>query len=281
MYAGTKSWSDLRSAAGLPSLPSGPAEEAFRRACGRLLHVDDRERLEAYGRLLSRPSPPDPDTLSQRERRLVRMLVASVADSAIERATTLTEATALLWAHPQVCAELAELMGVLADRVDHVQRRLDGRPDVPLQVHARYSRIEILAAFGIGDAARVEKWQTGVFWARDARADLLAFTLDKTSGKFSPSTRYRDYAISRDLIHWESQSVTRADSDTGRRYQDHARRGTEIMLFARLRTDDRAFWFLGPATYVSHESETPMAITWRLQHPLSGDLFTGFAAAVA
>ena len=62
-------------------------------------------------------------------------------------------------------------------------------------------------------------WQTGVYWAPNARADLFAFTLDKTTGQFSPTTRYRDYAISPELIHWESQSVTRADSDTGRRYQ--------------------------------------------------------------
>ena len=53
------------------------------------------------------------------------------------------------------------------------------------------------------------------------------------------------------------------------------------MLFARLRSDDRAFWFLGPARYVKHESELPMAITWRLDHPLSGDMFQAFAAAVA
>lgn len=53
------------------------------------------------------------------------------------------------------------------------------------------------------------------------------------------------------------------------------------MLFARLRSDDRAFWFLGPATYVSHEGELPMAITWRLHHPVPGDLFGSFAAAVA
>ena len=81
-----------------------------------------------------------------------------------------------------------------------------------------------------------------------AKADLFAFTLDKTTGHFSPTTRYRDYAISRDLIHWQSQSVTRADSDTGRRYQQHKELGTSVMLFARLRTDDRAFSFLGPAT---------------------------------
>jgi hypothetical protein len=45
--------------------------------------------------------------------------------------------------------------------------------------------------------------------------------------------------------------------------------------------NDRAFWCLGPAEYVDHEGERPMAITWRLRYPLPGDLFTQFAAAVA
>ena len=36
-----------------------------------------------------------------------------------------------------------------------------------------------------------------------------------------------------------------------------------------------------PATYVSHQGERPIAITWRLHHRLSGDLFAEFAAAVA
>ena len=44
------------------------------------------------------------------------------------------------------------------------------------------------------------------------------------------------------------------------------------MLFARLRSDDRAFWFLGPATYVKHESEHADGDHWRLEHPLPGDL---------
>lgn len=34
-------------------------------------------------------------------------------------------------------------------------------------------------------------------------------------------------------------------------------------------------------TYVSHQGERPIAITWRLHHRLSGDLFAEFAAAVA
>jgi len=49
----------------------------------------------------------------------------------------------------------------------------------------------------------------------------------------------------------------------------------------RLHSDERAFWLLGPADYVRHQEERPMAITWKLAHPIPGDLFARFAAAVA
>src|SRR3546814_7962206 len=88
--------------------------------------------------------------------------------------------------------------------------------------------------------------------------DLLAFTLDKTSGHFSPTTRYRDYAISPTLLHWESQSGTREESPTGQRYKSHEANGSVVLPLARLTVDDRAFWLLGPAAYVGHEGERPM-----------------------
>jgi superfamily II DNA or RNA helicase/HKD family nuclease len=281
VYGGSRGWSDLREAAAVPVLPAGEHEPVMRRGVGRLLHVDDEERIAAYQRFLSMPSAPDVGRLTERNRRLLRMLVAVVADQVLRRTTPLQEAVDLMWSHPQVRADVVELLSVLDGQVNHLHRPLAGHPDVPLQVHGRYTRIEVLAAFGVGDAAKVAAWQSGVYEVRSAGTDLLAFTLDKTSGAFSPTTRYRDYAISRDLIHWESQSVTRADSETGRRYQHHAQQGRSILLFTRLRSDERAFWFLGPATYVRHAGEKPMAITWRLDHPLSGDLFTAFAAAVA
>jgi len=282
VYKGNRGWSDLCEAAGVQLNVFGPDEVPLRRAIGRLDHVDDEERLAFYRRWVASDSAPSLDALSERECRLARMLVASVATQALAKDATLAEGVDLLWQHPQMRAELGELFDVLADRVDHVHSPLASHPDVPLQIHARYTRLEILAAFGVGETtARVAPWQSGVWWAPEAGADLFAFTLDKTSGSFSPTTRYRDYAISRELIHWESQSATRADSATGRRYQQHAAMGTSVMLFARLRNDDRSFWFLGPATYVSHESEQPMAITWKLDVPLPGDLFARFAAAVA
>jgi superfamily II DNA or RNA helicase len=279
LYAGNRGWSALREAAGLPVHPAGPHEAALRRGIARMLHVDDRQRLEAYRSLSAAGSAPRVAAMSALEQRLARMLVANLADQALPNDMSLQSAADLVWTHPQVRAELDELLDVLGDAPNHVQHQ--PLADVPLQVHAQYTRIEILAAVGEGAAARTPQWREGVYDAKAAGADLLLFTLDKTSGDFSPTTRYRDYAITRELIHWESQSMTRAESQTGRRYRNHVEMGRSILLFARTRADERAFWFLGPATYVQHQGERPMAVTWRLTTPLSGDLFSAFAAAVA
>ncbi len=281
VYAGNRSWSDLCEGAGIEILPKGPNEKSLRRAIGRLLHVDDDIRLTFHENLLKSASKPLISKMPEREQRLARMLVAGLVDKTIDKSATLQEGLDLVWKHPQVRAELIEVLQLLRERVDHLNQELADRPDIPLRIPGRYTRREILAAFGVGEGAKIPPWQTGCRWAPESKADLFAFTLNKTEGAFSPTTRYRDYAISRDLIHWESQSVTRAESETGLRYRQHVERGTTIMLFARLRQTDRAFWFLGPATYVRHEGEKPMAITFRLRHPLPGDLFASFAAAVA
>ncbi|MBW3630216.1 MAG: DUF3427 domain-containing protein [Gemmatimonadetes bacterium] len=280
VYAGTYAWADLRERAGLLTAEAGPHERILRRACGRLLHVDDPERLGVWRRWLACETPPEVGA-SELEDRLLRMLVGQLLDQVPGQGMSLGDGATVLWAHPQIRRELDELFEVLEDRVSHLTPHLELLPDVPLHVHARYTRIEMLAACGKGEGAKVMPWQSGVLFVEELPADLLAFTLDKTGGAFSPTTRYRDYAVSRELIHWESQSVTRADSDTGRRYQDHNTRGSHVFLFARLDTNERAFHFLGPATYVRHESEQPMAITWRLHHRLPGDLYQSFAAAVA
>jgi superfamily II DNA or RNA helicase/HKD family nuclease len=280
IYQGTYSWSDLKQSAGLSVTPAGPQEEKLRRACGRLLHVDDLIRLEGWRNLLSHESAPVFEDSNDREARLARMLVSQLTSQVLGKDETLAEGLNLLWQHPQVCAELKELFDVLAERVNHLQLSPTKHELVPLVTHARYTRLEILAACDPEDRATVPLWQTGVRWLQKAKIDLFAFTLDKTKGQFSPTTRYRDYAISRELVHWESQSSTRAESETGLRYRNHSAMGSAVWLFARESVDERAFWFLGPAQYVTHEGEQPMAITWKLEQPLPGDLFQTFAAAV-
>ena len=49
---------------------------------------------------------------------------------------------------------------------------------------------------------------------------------------------YRDYAISHDPFHWESQSTTSAASPTGQRYIHHADLGSRICLFVREAGED-------------------------------------------
>jgi superfamily II DNA or RNA helicase len=279
VYANNRSWSQLRRAAGVPTEREGPDEDAMLRALGRMLHVDDDERIAMYARFVTGNAPVSIDALSERDRRLLRMLLASIVTST--SVSALQDAMELLWDHPQVRSELTDLLAELDEQVDHVQPMLRDTSTVPLHVHARYTRIEIQAAFNDGAGVRPPRWDSGVKWLPNERTDIFAFTLDKTSGDFSPTTRYQDYAISPELIHWESQSTTSLASPTGLRYLTHRDEGTSVVLFARLRSDDRAFWCLGPATYVRHDGERPIAITWRLEHRLPADLFTAFAAAVA
>jgi superfamily II DNA or RNA helicase/HKD family nuclease len=279
VYDGRHSWTEMRRDAGQVAEPLGSLETRLLRAVGRLTHVDDEERIDVYRALAADPVPPDVGRMSPTELRLLRMLLAPI--TTLSPLATLEAARDEVWQHAHVLTELTELLTVLPSRLTHLSEPIDDGGPSPLRVHARYTRLEILAALGFGEGAKPITWQTGVLWHEQERTDLFAFTLDKSSGGFSPTTRYRDYAISRDLIHWESQSVTSALGETGQRYINHRQRGTRILLFARLNASDRAFWCLGPATYVSHEGERPISFTWKLDYPLPADLYTSFAAAVA
>jgi hypothetical protein len=101
--------------------------------------------------------------------------------------------------------------------------------------------------------------------------------VEKAEGHYSPTTMYRDYAISPDLFHWESQSTTSVQSPTGQRYLNHQSQGTHVILFVRHRKHEAgrtaAYTCLGAADYVSHQGSRPIAITWRLHKPMPDDFF--------
>ena len=117
----------------------------------------------------------------------------------------------------------------------------------------------------------------GVDFDSVTNTDLFFDTLEKAEGHYSPSTMYRDYAISPDLFHWESQSTTSVDSPTGQRYLNHRARGSQVVLFVRHRKHEggrtAAYTCLGAADYVSHQGSRPIAITWRLRKPMPDDFF--------
>ncbi|WP_205626917.1 hypothetical protein, partial [Pseudoponticoccus marisrubri] len=60
-----------------------------------------------------------------------------------------SQGVSLLWQHPQVLAELRELFSFLLGKINHVHCSISSHDNVPLQIHGRYTRIEILSAFGV------------------------------------------------------------------------------------------------------------------------------------
>ncbi|MCA1733997.1 MAG: DUF3427 domain-containing protein, partial [Acidobacteria bacterium] len=136
-------------------------------------------------------------------------------------------AVELLWSEAAVRRELLELLAVLEDRAEHETPPLPTvlqEPrwaDIPLALHARYSLDEAMAAIGRSTLEKPVRLQGGVLWDPGTNADYFFITLEKSEKHYSPTTRYRDYAISPDLSHWESQSTTREASDTGQRYIHH------------------------------------------------------------
>ena len=158
--------------------------------------------------------------------------------------------------------------------------------DVPLEVHASYAREEILAALGFASMRRTPStMREGLAWCEAVNADAFLITLNKSDRDYSPTTMYRDFALSPDLFHWESQSTTSSSSPTGQRYIHHRERGSHILLFVREGKTNALgtapYVFLGSADYVSHEGDRPMAITWRLHRPMPAEVFQASSVAVA
>jgi superfamily II DNA or RNA helicase/HKD family nuclease len=280
-------WAGLRRLAGLEAAPPGPDEDRLARAIWRWLHPSDPMRL-GWMRELAAVDHRAPIDGAQMEH-LAAMAHVSLWPAAGGPSGTLAEGLDRLDAHPARCRELGELADVLDERADHVTHPLRSMPgcnelhDVPLHVHAAYSRDEILAAFGILQPGERPNVREGVKYDEATNTDLFFVTVHKTEDHYSPTTMYRDYPISRELFHWESQSNTSQDSPVGRRYVDGASR---ILLFVRERrrtaTGDAApYLFLGPATFVEARGSRPISITWRLAVPTPQTFFDAASALVA
>jgi superfamily II DNA or RNA helicase len=273
----TGSWTALRRAAGFPTPESGPDEEALLRRTSAFAHVDDRERAEAYTRLLT--TDVAYDDLTDREQRFARMLFFSFWRNG-GGFSSYQQGVERLRQHPAVCQEVAELVGLGLEGATHVTRPLDaGLEEVPLRTDAHYSLDEVVAALDYASLRRVpSSVTTGVVWAEDRETDCFFVTLRKSERDYSPTTMYRDYAISPELFHWESQNSTSTTSPTGRRYLNQRDTGSHVLLLVRETKENswggtQAYTCLGPANYVSHTGDRPIAITYRLRHPMPLESF--------
>ncbi|MEU1369482.1 DUF3427 domain-containing protein [Streptomyces sp. NPDC005803] len=286
LYRGSgNSWTGLLRRAKLldPHAPAG--EAALLKRVSAFLHVDDPARVSAYTKLLIDDAPTY-DQLTAQEQAYARMFFFSLWPLGGDF-TSYQEGFDTLRTQHAFRDEVRQVLAHTLDLADHLPLPLEGpHADLPLAVHASYSREELLPALGQStvNGSMPGHFREGVRWCENLQTDALLITLEKDEKDFSPETRYKDYALNEFEFHWESQHRIADTSPTGLRYQRHKEGGTHVLLFVRrYKTTDIAgpqpWMLLGPAEYVKHAGSKPMGITWKLRHEMPADVLTYSAIA--
>lgn len=233
-----------------------------------------------------------------RMRNVVRLLAQGAIDQAIEASSSsiysvyyhlwgepgsrlgiqsMAEAFQRLAANHSILADLSEIFDWALDATD-VSGEGPRLPFAcPLEFHARYSARDIQAAFGKATLETAGQTGVGVLHFPEVKAFALLVTFQKTEKDFSPTTMYDNYPISRDLLHWESQSTTAQRHQDGQNLIRHQARGYTVLVFARdQKTRNRItvpYTYLGPVDMVSYENERPIRFVWRLRSPMPVEMF--------
>lgn len=175
-------------------------------------------------------------------------------------------------------SEVIEVLELLIERVDFKEIDIQLPYKQPLKVHARYTRDQILSAFGLSTFNRKSSSREGVAENVDLNTELLFINLIKSEENFSPTTMYDDYAISETLFHWQSQNSARPDYGKGLTYVNHQENDKKILLFVREKANDEkgntmGYVFIGEGNFKENEGSKPMNIKWELNEPLPNYLW--------
>ena len=266
-----------------PRFAETEIERKLNGALTRFAAVDSRRWIEFLQGILPRLADVDFAALSPLEQRMLRMFYVTVwdqypedwnSDEVLGRLLDLSE-------NREMLRELQDLLQWQYDHIDFIDAVTDLGFPCPLDVHCTYTQRQLLTAL---DYPNFGAMRQGVLYLPDKKTDIFLITLNKSDKDYSPTTMYEDYAVSRTLFHWQSQSTTSADSKTGRRYIRHAAEGGRILLFVREFKKDALgtapYTFLGQASYVSHTGSRPMSILWRLEKPIPAKYLKSLQQAI-
>lgn len=172
--------------------------------------------------------------------------------------------------NPILIGELINFLNDRLDRIDLIRKPIDEINDCPIDIHGTYNRNQIMVAF---DYFNPQSVREGVKYLPDLKTDLLFVTLEKNEKQFKTTNLYDDYAIDESHFHWQSQSTTSEDSETGRRYINQKKNGNKVLLFVRQAKNDEngktlPYTCLGFVDYIEHSGSKPMSILWKMQEPI-------------
>ena len=169
--------------------------------------------------------------------------------------------------------EIVEVLEILLNKIDFLEREITLPYSQPLKVHSRYTRDQIFAAFGLSTFEKKSSNREGVAENKQLNTELLFVDLVKSESDFSPSTLYQDYALNETLFHWQTQNAASPEKGKGLSYINHQNLDKRILLFVRERNEDEfkntiAYVFLGDARFLEYYGSKPMSITWELEEAM-------------
>ncbi len=244
-------------------------EEKLRKGIHRITHMNSINQIRKIKSLLHLPLEKIAE-LCEEDRLILTMFHFSIwgTNSNIK---TLTESVERIKQCEQYFSELIEVLDYLEEHTDTVTFKYSANS--PLEIHANYTRDEILVAMKNWDLNSTPDMREGVKYLRESNTDLFFVTLNKLEKQYSPTTMYLDYAVSDDLFHWQSQSTTSENSSAGQRYVNGT--GTVLLFVRENKTTDgisSSYCFLGPVKHVSHYGSCPINIEWKLIHKMPARL---------
>ena len=275
------SFSKLCMAAGVKPFSAEPLDDVMAAAFQRFAFADSRTWMACLLKYLRNEEPVSEAECNSNEKAMLDMFRFTLyqdpaKDMTSERAINEVKNC------PEIRKELIELLSYRIQKVDFIAESVDIEKGNVLDCYCSYSRDQILSALGYYKPNTVRQ---GVFYVKDKKTDVFFVTLNKSDKEFSPTTLYKDYAVSDRLFHWESQSTTAAESPTGQRYQHHKTMGSNVFLFVREQKKDQygacPFTFLGPAEFVSTEGSYPMSIIWKLKNPIPARFIRELSRGIA
>lgn len=183
-----------------------------------------------------------------------------------------------LSSNPIMLSELQEVLTILIQRVSFLEKPVTLGFIMPLNLHARYNREQILVATRLHTFQHKSSNREGLALNRTLNTEVLFVTLKKSEKDYSPTTLYDDYALSEDIFHWQSQNRASPDNASGQAYLQQRVSGRQILLFVREQNKDEygntmSYVFLGGADFIKSTGAKPMNIEWQLRDPMPAYLW--------
>jgi len=274
-----ETWSGWKSKAHLSKIPNDPDLNRLKNALIRIAQINGPREIARLRRIINHLQEKDiaqarstaGGTAILMHYRIWAGIAGNLGMSSLEDSFTRFSK------NPTILADMEEILAWAAH-----ESKIEGRqPDLPfkspLELHARYSSRDINAALGLAGLHSSGQTGTGLLHAKKLKTYALLLTFQKTEREFSPTTMYSDYPISRNRIHWESQSTNTQKGQIGQNLIRHREKGYTVLFFVREQKKSLGltmpFTFLGPGDLVSYESERPIKMVWDLQNPMPVEMF--------